>query len=82
VTSSAAQTAAAAANANGPEQAHIVMIYRRGSALLPATAPLPSAPRPAEEIVQPVNMSTAPREGEVRIISKEEADKFVVKPQL
>ena len=82
VTSSVASTAAAAANANGQEQARIVMIYRRGSALLPATAPLPSVPTPAEDIVRPVNMSTAPREGEVRIISKEEADKFIAKPQL
>jgi hypothetical protein len=71
---------AAAAAGDGADQARIVMIYRRGSAELPATAPLPSAPSQSVDIVQPVNMSSAPRDGEVRIITKEEAEKFVVKP--
>jgi hypothetical protein len=71
-----------APSGSGPEQAHIVMIYRRGSAALPATTPLPSATKSAPDIVQPINMSAAPREGEVRIITREEADKFAAKPEL
>jgi hypothetical protein len=78
----ASVASAAAPAGSGPEQAHIVMIYRRGSAALPATAALPSAAKHEPDIVQPVNMATAPRDGEVRIITKEEADKFAAKPEL
>jgi hypothetical protein len=79
LTPAAASTATAADS--GPEQAHIVMIYRRGSAAHPATTPLPSAPRPPEEIVQPVGVTSVPHPGEVRIITKEEAEKFVTKTE-
>jgi hypothetical protein len=66
---------------NGPEQAHIVMIYRRGSAALPVATPQLSAPKPSVEIIQPVSMTSIPHPGEVRIITKEEAEKFVTKPE-
>ena len=74
--------AAPTASVTGPEQAHIVMIYRRGSASLPATtSPQSSAPKPSEEIVEPVSLNSLPRSGEVRIITKEEAEKFTAKPE-
>jgi hypothetical protein len=66
---------------NGPELAHILMIYRRGSVSLPATTPQPSVPKASVEIVQPVSMTSVPRPGEVRIITKEEAQKFLAKPE-
>lgn len=73
---------APAPSGNGPEQAHIVMIYRRGSASLPATTPpQPSAPKPSEEIVEPVSLNSIPKSGEVRIITKEQAEKFTAKPE-
>jgi hypothetical protein len=57
------------------------MIYRRGSVSLPDTTPQPPVPKASEEIVQPVSMSSVPRPGEVRIITKEEAEKFLAKPE-
>jgi hypothetical protein len=73
--------ASAAADNAGPE-ARILMIYRNGTAGIPAVPTTPdtgSATR-QPDMIQPSSL-TNPRPGQVRIISKAEADALAAQPQ-
>ncbi len=75
------QPSAVVSAATTGDETRILMIYRRGSAALPPSLAVPPTPAaaPAPALVRPVSF-TNPRPGEVRIISKAEADALAAQP--
>jgi hypothetical protein len=73
---------ATAAAGNSAPEARILMVYRNGTAGVPAvpTTPGTDSAAPQPDMIQPSSL-TNPRPGEVRIISKAEADALAAQPQ-
>jgi hypothetical protein len=63
-------------------QARILMVFRSGAEGVPPVSTAAAAPAALAEppLVRPASL-TDPREGQVRIISKAEAEALVAKPQ-